>query len=130
MPRLNNQRHENFCQGIAQGKSDTQSYIDAGYSKKGADVSASRLLGNASVMLRVEELREKVEKKNELTLDWLIKKGKQLLDDCEKAKDRSSAASFYDKLCKIRGAYSAEKVEHSGEITQVTRRIVKSDKDS
>ena len=84
MARLANQRHELFCQGIAQGKSATQAYIDAGYSKKGADVSASRLLGNASVMLRVEELREKVEKKNELTLDWLIQQGKEMYRNREK----------------------------------------------
>ena len=130
MPRLSNQKHEAFAQNIAKGMNNSKAYVEAGYSKVGANANAARLIANDSILQRVDELREQVEKRNELTLDWLIKKGKQLLDDCEKAKDRSSAASFYDKLCKIRGAYSAEKVEHSGEITQVTRRIVKSDKDS
>jgi phage terminase small subunit len=119
MARLANQRHELFCQGLAQGKSATQSYIDAGYSKKGADVSASRLLGNASVMLRVEELRERVEKKNELTLDWLIQQGKEMYQESREAKDRTAAASFYDKLCKIRGAYSPERHEHDVSVSGI-----------
>jgi len=119
MARLANQRHELFCQGLAQGKSATQAYIDAGYSKNGADVSASRLLGNASVMLRVEELREKVEKKNELTLDWLIQQGKEMYQESREAKDRTAAASFYDKLCKIRGAYSPERHEHDVSVSGI-----------
>ena len=54
-------KHEAFAHGIVLGKSATQSYIDAGYSTKGADVSASRLLGNAGVSQRISELRSHCE---------------------------------------------------------------------
>ena len=130
MPRLSNQKHEAFAQNIAKGMNNSQAYVEAGYSKVGANANAARLIANDSILQRVDELREQVEKKNELTLDWLIREGKEMFETCKQSKDNSSAASFYDKLCKIRGAYSAEKIEHSGQITQVTRRIVKNDKDS
>lgn len=63
MPVLKNQRHEKFARNVAKGMSATQAYIDAGYSAKGADVSASRLLGKASVRARVSALQERTTEK-------------------------------------------------------------------
>jgi hypothetical protein len=60
MSALDNARHESFAQGVALGKSATEAYKDAGYSEKGADVSASRLLGNASVKSRVQEIQARL----------------------------------------------------------------------
>lgn len=54
-------KQEAFCQGIVIGKSATQAYRNAGYSGQGADVSASRLLGDASVRARLTELRKATE---------------------------------------------------------------------
>lgn len=60
MPVLRNPRHEQFVLGLVEKLSATAAYIKAGYSEKGADVSASRLLGNASVQARLRELSEAV----------------------------------------------------------------------
>ena len=57
---LHNPRHEQFAQLVASGKSATQSYISAGYSKAGAHASAHRLRQNAVVQARVEELQKAV----------------------------------------------------------------------
>jgi hypothetical protein len=54
-------KQEAFCQGIARGKSATQAYRDAGYSERGADASASRLLGNASIRARLTAIRRESE---------------------------------------------------------------------
>lgn len=60
MPLLPNARHERFAQELASGKSATQAYISAGYSKTGADGAASRLLGNVSVRNRVDEIKQSI----------------------------------------------------------------------
>lgn len=64
MPKLRNQRHERFAQGITEGKSAKQAYIDAGYKARGnaAEVSASQLLRKTKVKARVEELNSKLER--------------------------------------------------------------------
>jgi phage terminase small subunit len=59
MPKLNNERHERFCQGLAAGMNQTQAYIAAGFRSQpgaGAAQSASRLRRNPVVAARVLEL--------------------------------------------------------------------------
>lgn len=58
---LKNARHEHFAQLVAGGKTPPQAYILSGYSKAGAAQSANRLLKNADVALRVEQLRKAIE---------------------------------------------------------------------
>ena len=61
MAVLTNARHEHFAQLVAGGKTPPAAYVLAGYSEAGAAQSANRLLKNADVLLRVEELRKSVE---------------------------------------------------------------------
>ncbi len=62
MPILKNQRHERFAQNIAQGKTLVDAYQEAGYDSEplAASASASRLLSNAKVSARVEEIKAKI----------------------------------------------------------------------
>ena len=53
-----NQRQELFCQGVFEGKSGTQSYIDAGYSPKNAASGAVQLARNPKVQARIKELND------------------------------------------------------------------------
>lgn len=58
MPPLTNQRHEAFALNYFGGQiSATEAAIKAGYSAKSAHVTASRLLRNAKVLARIQELR-------------------------------------------------------------------------
>lgn len=59
MPILKNQRHEKFAQGLAQGKTMGEAYQDAGYggSLSVAAACGSRLLKNAKISARVDELK-------------------------------------------------------------------------
>jgi len=57
MPALSNIRHEKFVQGLLTGRNQTQAYIRAGYSERGAKQSAARLLNNPNVRSRLDELR-------------------------------------------------------------------------
>jgi len=58
VPVLTNPKHEKFCLNLNKGMKPTQAYVKAGYSKTGADQSASRLLRNPLICSRVAELRE------------------------------------------------------------------------
>src|SRR5216683_591617 len=57
---LRNPRHEQFAQLVATGKPPAEAYVCVGFSKAGAAASATRLLRNAPVRARVEELQHGV----------------------------------------------------------------------
>jgi phage terminase small subunit len=67
-------KQELFLQEYIKGKSATQAYIDAGYSENGADVSASRLLGKASIQERLKELKKVGEEKFKIDKAFLTEK--------------------------------------------------------
>src|SRR5712692_9508683 len=54
---LRNPRHEQFAQLVATGNPPAEAYVWIGFSKAGAAASATRLLRNAPVRDRVEELQ-------------------------------------------------------------------------
>jgi phage terminase small subunit len=57
---LDNTKHEQFAQSVATGISATEAYTSVGYSEAGAAASASRLLTDASVSARIEELKTSI----------------------------------------------------------------------
>lgn len=59
MKPLKNARHEAFACAIVKGKAAGAAYVAAGYSKNGADQSASALLRNPNVAARIAELKAK-----------------------------------------------------------------------
>lgn len=66
----------------------TQAYIRAGYNVKSPDVAkanASRLLTNANVLARIEELQAERSKKLELDADWVLRRLKEISDKCMQA---------------------------------------------
>jgi Terminase small subunit len=58
MPVLKCTRHEQFALLVSKGLSATKAYVSAGYSPKGAQQSAARLLTNADLCTRIRELQE------------------------------------------------------------------------
>lgn len=60
MPQLSKIRHEKFARAIAEGKSQTQAYIYAGYSENGAGANAARLIANDSIQQRISEITEAI----------------------------------------------------------------------
>lgn len=60
MPVLKSAKHEHFAQLVANGMLPPKAYVAVGYSEKGAAQSASRLLKDADVAARIDELREAV----------------------------------------------------------------------
>lgn len=77
-----NDKQKRFVQEYLVDMNATQAYIRAGYSANGADVSASRLLGNASV-------REAIEK-------GLAKQAERLRISAERNLEELSCLAYYD----------------------------------
>lgn len=56
-----NPRYELFAQAVVRGLPASRAYVEAGYSANGADSLAVRLMGNASVLGRIDELQSALE---------------------------------------------------------------------
>jgi phage terminase small subunit len=107
MPLTLSVKHERFCLGVASGKNATRAYIDAGYSPKGADVSASRLLGVAGISQRISELRSKTEDSMECKrINFLKTVYTRFMDD-----NHPHAAKYAEILAKAMGWNEPEKID-------------------
>lgn len=91
MPILRNPRHERFAQELAQGKSATEAYVNAGFSHNPGN--AGRLKTNENVKNRIEEIlsernsihEQGVERAIErlaVTKEWVIS---QLVENANRA---------------------------------------------
>lgn len=70
MPTLKNQRHELYCQGVVEGKTSDQAYIDAGY-KPGRN-NAARLRAKESIQTRIKELKNRALNRHDITVDRIL----------------------------------------------------------
>ena len=94
MPVLDNPRHERFAQELADGKSQTDAYVAAGY--KESRSSASALATNPNISARVSELlslraqstakaTERAVQKLTLDKEWVLTR---LMENAERALQR------------------------------------------
>ena len=65
-------RYEAFAQSIVLGKSAAESYRLAGYSVRGANKRANRLMANDGIQSRIAELRQIAERQNAFTRNQYI----------------------------------------------------------
>lgn len=73
MAKLNNDKHERFCQEYVKSLNITQSYIKAGYEEKTARTAGSKLLTNLDIQERVEELQKHIALRNEVQASDIAK---------------------------------------------------------
>jgi Terminase small subunit len=91
---LSNPRHERFAQELAQGKSATEAYINAGYdvgSDKSAGEAGSRLSKNVKVQERLRELQGRAAIRAEISVARFTE---DLLRIAEKAEAVDSPPGF------------------------------------
>lgn len=105
MSVLANSRHEHFAHLVAKGANATEAYIQAGYSKNGAQPSAARLLSKAIVANRVAEIQANIAatttEKTGVDKAWVLA---QLVDNVNIAK---AAEPVLDHEGKPIGEYKA-----------------------
>lgn len=66
MPALSNAKHERFVQELAQGRSQTEAYENAGY--KPSRSAAARLAADVNICARLAEIQNKVAERTEITI--------------------------------------------------------------
>ena len=88
MAALKNQRHELFAQGLVEGRTADQAYIDAGF-KPGRN-NAARLRAKENVLARIKELQNRGLKRHDVTIDRILDEYAKLgFSDIRKVFDES-----------------------------------------
>ena len=87
-PREISEKQKTFCRlhHANPKKTEAWAYRKAGYTGKGAEVSACKLLKIPKIMEYMDSLREKTQKKYEVTVDSIMAElndAKQFAYDCE-----------------------------------------------
>jgi phage terminase small subunit len=111
------EQQERFCQFVIQGFTQTEAYKRAGYKSKddhAAAANASRLIANDRVAQRIAELRAPVAERAEVTLEYLQKRARRLLNKAEKAGQFSAANGALKEL----GILSGKRIETRHNLNQ------------
>jgi phage terminase small subunit len=107
-------KHKSFCHEYIKDMNGTQAYIRAGYSEKGARVSASQLLSNPNIQEYLAELVEKQFKKAEVTTEEIIKGIADIArDNLEETQHKLKA---WDMLGRYMNIYEKEKQSEAPKI--------------
>lgn len=121
MPILKNARHEVFAQNLASGMSQAQAYIEAGYSKNGAEGHASRLVSNGKVSARIAELQAVSSVEAVVTASVLSDQLERLRKKAEDAGQYNAAVSATMGRAKLHGLI-IDKAEVK-DVTEVTPEV-------
>jgi phage terminase small subunit len=108
MAVLKNSRHEKFAQMLAEGKSATDAYAEAGY--KGDRTAASRLSSNVNISQRVDEIKNRVAEKAEWSAAERLLALKTIYDTAATS-DPRVAISAIAEANKMQGSYAPSKVD-------------------
>jgi phage terminase small subunit len=113
---LNNQRHERFAQLIAQGKSATSAYIEAGYETGGAAAHGARLVAKDNVADRIQYLKQQAAQKAVVTAQMALEQ--LAIEMAGTGPDTSSGArtKAAELILKYHGAFT-ERTEQTGTVT-------------
>ncbi len=122
-----NARHELFAQGIAEGKTATGAYTEAGYKATGnsAEAVASRLLRNVKVRGRVAFLQGEAAKNTIVTIDSTTRELEEARGMAKDKADPNTMRSCSMDKAKVNGLLK-DSVVHSGtvEITRIEHVII------
>ena len=119
-------RQEAFALSVASGKSQAEAYRNA-YPKSTAwkDTAvwqqASRLMAQPHVASRVAEHRAELTRRSLWAREDSVRSLMGVIRDAERASDIVAAVK---ELNAMHGFNAPQKVEHSGAVTSVTRRII------
>lgn len=104
-----------------------QAYNAGNMSAKVINVKAVEVAANGNVAVRFAELQKAAKKRNDTTVDTLDAMFKEAWKIGREIKNPSAMVSAASGLAKLHGLNAPDKqdVNHSGEITSITRRIVR-----
>lgn len=85
MAALVNDKHELFCNEYMIDLNGTQAYIRSGYSEKGANVNACKLIANHNIHARINELMEERSKNILIDAYYVVSSLKDVSERCRQA---------------------------------------------
>lgn len=120
MSKLNDKQLA-FCRNLVQGMSQTEAYIKAGYSARGARHHAARMVTNGNILEELARLRQEAESAAVMSrqerMEWLTRQVR-MSEGADPTCCVRDALSCVQELNKMDGAYKPEekKLEVTGEI--------------
>lgn len=119
-------QQELFAQHVASGKSQAEAYRiaypkSAAWTAQAVANQAHKLMGNPDIPPRIQAIRDELAERGLWSREQSVRVLAEIASGGEKDADRVRAVA---ELNKMHGFEAPVKVEHSGSITQVTRRIV------
>ncbi len=108
---LQNQRHEIFARAVAEGKTNTQAYEDAGF--KPNDGNASTLAKHSQVKERVKELKGVAAESTKVTIRSLIDEADRIQHAAFNDQQYSAATSALTAKAKLAGLWVERGEQHS-----------------
>jgi hypothetical protein len=103
MAPLRNAKHERFAQGLAEGRSMSESYKMAGYKPNRSH--ASRLVAKGNIKGRVAELQDAAAAETQITIESLIKEAADIQKRATKAGQHSAAIAALIAKAKLVGRW-------------------------
>ena len=119
MPILSNPRHEEFAQGLAQGKPASTAYEEAGY--RANDGNCIRLKGNERVLARVAELQGQGAERAVVTLQSLIDEAGDIQTRATAKGQYSAAVAALTAKAKLSGHWVDYSDNKNSNVTYVVR---------
>lgn len=117
-------KQESFARCVASGMSQADAYrsafdVRAGTKDSSIHVSASKLMDDPKVTQRVEQLKQPIAQKAQITLESHLQELKELRDDAKAAGNLKAAISAEVARGRAAGLYT-EKLQLSGTISTQT----------
>lgn len=98
------EKQELFCKEYIIDFNATQSYIRAGYntkSEKNASVMASKMLGNASIQKKIQELKRIREEALQVNAEWVLKEAIEIYEIAKGKKPHIQSKVSSDSVTKV-----------------------------
>lgn len=100
-------KQEKFCQEYIKTGSKSEAYRNAYNSEnmkpETINVKAVQTFDQDKIRIRIKELQKKAEVRNEISIDWVVQKLKEVVD-----KDEKDRVPALDKLLKHLGGYERD----------------------
>lgn len=91
MPALANDKHELFANEFVKDLNATQAAARCGYSEKTAKQQGSRLLTNADISKRIDELKLERSERTKIDVDYVLKRATMMHEECWNRDDAKNA---------------------------------------
>ena len=114
MPKLENEKYENFAQMVAKTGNGALSARGAGYAAKHSHITASKLLKIPEIKEREEELKESKKEEINFNVDVVEELEKQY-DSAQKKHNITGALKALELIQKVRGNKSSNEIEATEE---------------